>query len=94
MSSDTQRVSQRAADASAELEDSAGNRYSPVPIQGAHSIRDTLEPGKSFLVSLEFKIPPTANPAGLVVHHGAFPSVMIIGDDQSWLHPLTLFRVN
>ena len=31
-------------------------------------------------------------PVELIVHHGAFPGVIIIGSDQSWLHQPTLFR--
>ncbi len=87
------RVRQRAADASVELEDAEGRRYSPCTVAAAEKIRDYLGPGDSLSISLPFGLPAGARPAGLVVHHGAFPGLIIIGDDQSWLHLPTLLRL-
>ncbi|MGO9241146.1 MAG: hypothetical protein ACLQBJ_10080 [Bryobacteraceae bacterium] len=90
---------QRARDVGVELEDRGGRRYTPCAaplldgIGPRHLLSDELEPGGSFRVLLPFRLPDTAEPAGLVVHHGAFPSNVIIGDDQSFLHPPALLRI-
>jgi hypothetical protein len=93
------RIRQRARDARAELEDRQGRRYQPcsAPLgNGADPPRflsDELGPGESFRVFLPFRLPGNAAPAGLVMHHGAFPGVVIIGADQSFLHPPALHRL-
>ena len=98
ISSDAKRVRQRAPDARAELEDQQGKRYQPCGaplIRGnAHArlMSDELGPGESFYVLLPFRLPDETRPAGLVVHHGDFPSIVIIGADQSLLHPPALQR--
>jgi len=86
------RVQQRASDASAEIEDVAGHRYQPCGATGTHTLRDMLAPGESFPVRLAYVLPAGARPAGIVLHHGAFPGVIIVGADQSWLHTPTLLR--
>jgi len=92
VSSDAKRVRQRARDARVELEDQSGQRYPACAAtlqQGAqppHWLNDELGPGESFRVWLPFRVPHTATPAGLVVHHGEYPGKFIIGDDQSVLH--------
>ncbi len=104
VSSDAKRVRQRARDARVELEDREGRRYRPCggplgpgPLgqsrEAPRSLTDELGPGESFRVALRFLLPETAEPAGLVVHHGAFPGNVIIGDDQSFLHPPALLRI-
>lgn len=93
VSSDAKRVHQRAADAAIEFEDASGRRYPPCEQPGLHNIRDILGPGESFSVSLPLALGGGGQPAGLVVHHGAFPGLIIIGADQSWLHSPTLFRL-
>jgi len=99
VSSVAQRVRQRALDARAELEDQRGNRYQPCaqPLErepgGAHRLSDELGPGDSFDVFVPFRLPDGATPAGLVFHHGEFPGVVIIGQDQSFLHTPALHRV-
>ncbi len=99
VSSTAKRIRQRAADATAVLEDQAGHEYSPcaAPLGTAgdppRMLSDALGPGESFQVTLAFALPSNARPAGLVVSHGAFPGVLIIGADQSLLHPRTLLGV-
>jgi hypothetical protein len=94
--SDAKRVRQRAPDAHAQLEDQNGVRYSPCAgwlTQGTnppHALSDPLGPGESFSVLLPFQIPANQQPAGLVLEHGKFPGVVIIGDDCSFLHTQTL----
>jgi hypothetical protein len=98
VSSDAKRARQRAPDARAELEDRQGRRYQPCAaalgrgIGPARLLSDDLGPGESFYVFLPFRLPGDGSPAGLVVHHGDFPGVAIIGADQSWLHRAALQR--
>ncbi len=99
VSSMAKRIHQRAADAAAVLEDQNGRQYPPcAPPLGAsgetpRTLNDQLGPGESFDVMLAFALPADAHPEGVVVNHGAFPGILIIGDDQSLLHPHTLLRV-
>jgi len=94
VSSDAKRVRQRALDANAELEDTKEQRHPPcgAPLT-PQRLSDELGPGESFRVVLPFCLPADALPAGVVMHHGAFPGLAIIGDDQSVLHPPALARV-
>jgi hypothetical protein len=98
VSSDAKRVRQRAADAAATLEDRSGRRHQPcaMPALGGgepRGMRDEMGPGDSFQVTLAFSLPAGARPAGFVVSHGAFPGILIIGDDQSLFHRPTLLAV-
>jgi hypothetical protein len=94
VSSDAKRVRQRAPDARAMLEDGGGREYAAcgAPL-AAHALADELGPGDSFLVTEPFRLPAGAVPAGVVISHGAFPGVLIIGDDQSLFHRRTLLGV-
>lgn len=92
VSSVARRIRQRAADATVEVEDLLGRRYASCSAGGPKHLRDMLGPGERFSVSMPFALPAGGRPVGLVVHHGAFPGVIIIGADQSWLHQPTLFR--
>jgi hypothetical protein len=93
VSSVARRIRQRAPDARAELEDENGTRYRPCAAPAGNSISDTLGPGESFRVRLPFRLPPAATPAGMIVHHGDFPGLVIIGADQSFLHQPALQRL-
>jgi hypothetical protein len=99
VSSVAKRVRQRARDAEADLEDTRGRRYPPcaAPLtEGsgpARELTDALSPGESFQVLLPFRLPGDAQPAGLVIHHGAFPGAIIIAEDQAFLHPPALARL-
>lgn len=92
VSSVAKRVRQRAPDALVALEDQQGARYSSCASwlsQGTnppHALSDPLDPGGSFSVLLPFQFPSAARPAGLIVKHGTFPGMLIIGDDSSFLH--------
>ncbi len=99
VSSDAKRVRQHARDARAELEDGQGRRYQPCA--AARSLQtgpprllsDELGPGESYDVYLPFRLPAGEVPAGLVMHHGDFPGILIIGEDHSLLHPDALQRL-
>ena len=95
VSSDAKRVRQRATDARALFEDRTGREYAAcgAPLT-AHALADELGPGESFDVVEPFVLPAGAEPAGVVVSHGGFPGILIIGDDQSLLHPRTLLGVD
>lgn len=99
VSSVAKRVRQRAPDARAELEDSNGERYSPCagPLaQGSapgHALSDPLDPGEAFSVLFPFQLPTDRQPAGVVMHHGSFPGIIIIGDDSAFLHHPALQRL-
>jgi len=99
VSSAAKRVRQRAPDARVELEDQQGTDYPPCASwlgQGTnppHALSDPLGPGESFPVLLPFQLPLSQQPAGIVVRHGQFPGLLIIGDDNSFLHRRTLQRI-
>jgi hypothetical protein len=80
------------------LEDQGGRQYPPCPnpppsSHPAPRLSDEVSAGESFDVPLVFALPGGATPAGVVVSHGAFPDVLIIGADQGFLHPRALLRV-
>ena len=94
VSSVARRIHQRAPDAHAELEDQQGKRYQPCAATlSGRLLTDVLGPGESFRVSLPFRLPNSATPAGLILHHGDFPGAVIIGADQSFLHQPSLQRL-
>ena len=93
VSSVAKRVTQRASDAEVELEDRDGTRYHPSAEAKDKRLTDSLAPGESFLVEVPFLLPAEAEPAGLIISHGAFPGRIIIGDTQSFLHPRILFKI-
>ncbi|HTT67507.1 MAG TPA: hypothetical protein VMF70_05710 [Gemmatimonadales bacterium] len=94
VSSDAKRVRQRALDARALLEDAGGREYAACgsPL-GAHVLADELGPGEAFQVREPFRLPAAAVPAGVVISHGGFPGILIIGEDQSLFHRRTLLGV-
>jgi hypothetical protein len=99
ISSVAKRARQRARDVRVEVEDREGRRYEAcaAPLTKRQEPRrlmtDELGPGESFRVFLPFLLKAGVEPAGLVVHHGEFPGGVIIGDDQSFLHPPALLRL-
>jgi hypothetical protein len=94
VSSDAKRIRQRAPDARALLEDRSGKEYAAcgAPL-GAHALADEIGPGESFAVVEPFVLPASAEPVGVVISHGAFPGILIVGADQSLLHWRTLLRI-
>jgi hypothetical protein len=98
VSSVARGIRQRARDARAELEDRQGRRYQPCAAPLATEtgpsrlLSDEVGPGESFRVLLPFRLPDDATPAGLVLHHGDVPGVVIVGADQSFLHRPALQR--
>lgn len=103
VSSRAQHIAQRALDAAVYVLDERGMRYDP-SIEGQRALESTgkaglplnswLEAGASFTHTAVFDLPPDATHPGLVISHGAFPGLIIIGDDQSFLHKPTVVRLS
>jgi len=102
VSSRAQRISQRAVDAQVYLLDASGQHYDPVPDaqqaldatgSGGQPLDTELPPESSFTRTVVFDMPMEGRPSGLVVVHGLFPAVLVIGDPQSFLHKPTLLAL-
>jgi hypothetical protein len=102
VSSRASRVSQRALDAQVYLLDSQGQRYDPDPAgqqvldasgQGGQPLDSELAPDGSFTRTVVFDVPKGASSLDLVVTHGLFPDVLVIGSDQSFLHKPTVIQL-
>ncbi len=102
VSSQAQRVSQRAVDAQVYLLDANGRRDDPAADaqqeldatgSGGQPLDTELPPGGSFTRTVVFDTPMEGRPIGLVVVHGLFPAVLVIGDPQSLLHKPTLLAL-
>jgi hypothetical protein len=103
VSSRAKRITQRARDAAIYLLDEQGNRYDP-SLEGQQALDaaglsgpplDSLvDAGGSFTHTAVFDLPPGADQPALVHTHGAFPGLLVIGDDHSWLHKPTIVRLS
>ncbi len=103
VSSRAQRISQRALDAADYVLDERGMRYDP-SVEGQRALESAgvaglpltswLEAGASFMHTAVFDLPPGTRQPGLVISHGAFPGLIIIGDDQSFLHKPAVVRLS
>ena len=103
VSSAARGKSQRAKDAAVYLIDSARHRYDPSPEgqraldatgAGGQELTTTMPPGGSFVRTVVFDVPRDTAGLGLVVTHGSFPGVLIVGDPQSFLHAPTVISLN
>jgi hypothetical protein len=99
VSSRAKGIVQRALDAQVYLLDARGQRYDPAPAPqraldaagaGGQPLDTELPPGGSFTRTVAFDLPPHARRVSLVVAHGLFPAVLVIGDPQSLLHRPTI----
>ena len=66
--------------------DDQGRRYGPQEDPQAVPFNVLLNPGESVHAVRRFLVPADAQNPGLVIAHGRFPGVFIIGDDQSLFH--------
>jgi len=103
VTSQAKRVSQRELGDQLSLVDGAGRRYDVSPAgqralaaagQSGQPLDTLMAPGGSFSHVVTFDTPEGASHFALVVTHGAFPGVAIIGDDQSLFHRPTLMQVS
>jgi hypothetical protein len=102
VSSRAKRISQRALDAGVYLLDEQGKRYD-ASIQGQQALEaaglagqplnSLVDAGGSFTTTTVFDLPLSSTQPGLVITHGAFPGIIIIGDDQSFLHKPTIIQL-
>ncbi len=81
---------QRENGVSVYLLDGQNRRYKPAADPLAPPLNTLLNPGESVLTVRRFTLPADALKPGLVVAHGRFPGLFIIGDDQSLLHKPTV----
>ena len=102
VSSRARAVSQRALDAQVYLLDAQGQRYDPNQAgqqvldasgQGGQPLDSELAPGGSFTRTVVFHVLKGVSHLALVVTHGLFPDVLIIGSDQSFLHKPTIIHL-
>jgi Domain of unknown function (DUF4352) len=97
------RRAQRATDAGLYLIDSEGRRYFQSSSgqralaatgTGGEDLRTKMPPGGSFERTAVYDVPKNSEELGLVVTHGRFPGILIIGDAQSFLHAPTVIRLS
>jgi hypothetical protein len=102
VSSRARGITQRARDAAVTLLDEQGGRYEPsaagqaaLDATGESGARlDSLvKAGGWFTHTAVFDLPAEAARPVLVLTHGAFPGLIVIGDEQSWLHKPTIVRL-
>ena len=102
VSSRARGISQRVLDAQVSVLDTQGQRYDPDPAgqqvldasgQGGLPLDSELAPFGSFTHTVVFDVSKSASPLTLVVTHGLFPDVLIIGSDQSFLHKPTIIQL-
>ena len=102
VSSQARAISQRALDVQVSLLDASGRRYDPDPAgqqaldatgQGGLPLDSELTPGGSFTRTVVFDLPTRTSHPGLVVTHGLFPDILVIGSEQSFLHKPTIIQL-
>jgi hypothetical protein len=102
VSSRAKAITQRALDAQVSLLDASSQRYDPSPSgqqaldatgQGGQSLSSELTPGGSFTRTIVFDLPKGSSHLALVVIHGLFPDLLVIGSEQSFLHKPTIIEL-
>ncbi|MBA2285692.1 MAG: DUF4352 domain-containing protein [Ktedonobacteraceae bacterium] len=102
VSSRARGITQRALDAQVYLLDASNQRYDPdasgqqaidATGQDGQPLDSKVGPGGSFTRTVVFDLPRGSSHLALVVTHGQFPGVLIIADEQSFLHKPTIFQL-
>lgn len=102
ISSQARAITQRALDAQVYLLDANGQGYDPDPTgqqaldeagQGGQPLDSELAPGGSFTRTVVFDLPKSSSHLALVVTHGRFPDVLVIGSEQSFFHKPTIIQL-
>jgi len=102
VSSLARAIPQRALDAEVYLLDARGLHYDPDSSgqqvlnaigQGGQPLNSELAPSGSFIHTAVFDLPKSSSHLSLVVTHGLFPDVLVIGSDQSFLHKPTIIQL-
>jgi hypothetical protein len=103
VSNAARRRAQRAADVGVCLIDDNGHRYGPSPLgqraldatgAGGQDLTTRMPPGGSFVRRVVFDVPREAAELALVVNHGRFPGLVIIGHPHSFLHAPTVIKLS
>jgi hypothetical protein len=102
VSSQARAITQRARDAQVYVLDGQGQRYDLNPAgqhaldasgQGGQPLHSELAPRGSFTRTVVFDVPNGSSHLALVVTHGLFPDVLVIGSEQSFLHKPTITQL-
>jgi hypothetical protein len=102
VTSHARAITQRALDVQVYLLDESNRRYDPSPNgqqaldaagQGGQPLDSKLTPGGSFTRTVVFDLPKSSSHPALAVNHGLFPSVLIIGNEQSFFHKPTIIQI-
>jgi hypothetical protein len=102
ISSRARAISQRALDAQVYLLDTRSQRYDTDPSgqqalnasgQGGQPLDSELAPDSSFTHTAVFDLPKGSSHLVLVVTHGLFPDVLVIGSEQSFFHKPTVIQL-
>jgi hypothetical protein len=81
------------------LFDATNKRYDPSPMgqqaldatgKGGLPLSSELMPDGSFTRTVVFDLPKGASHLALIVTHGLFPDLLVIGSEQSFLHKPTI----
>ncbi len=72
--------------------DDRGRRFEAQEDPDAVPMNVLLHPGESVIARRQFLLPVDTRNPGLVIAHGRFPGMFIIGDDQSLLHKPSVVR--
>jgi Domain of unknown function (DUF4352) len=102
VSSRAKAITQRAPDVQVFLLDGSHQRYEPSPSGqqaldaiggGGQPLSSELAPGGSFTRTIVFDLPKGSSHLALVVTHGLFPDLLVIGSEQSFLHQPTIIEL-
>lgn len=97
VSSDARAVPLRLLDPQFVLRDARGHRYLPVNVAERDSVSRLVGPGESFTTTVAFDVPPDVQALRLDVTMGIWADRLIelflIGDEDSFLHKGTGFRI-
>ena len=102
ISSHARAITQRALDVQIYLLNARNQHYDPSPIgqqalnasgQGGKPLDSELTPGDSFTHNVVFDLPKSSSHLALVITHGLFPDVLVIGSEQSFLHKPTIIQL-
>ncbi|MGO8796312.1 MAG: hypothetical protein ACLQLC_15940 [Candidatus Sulfotelmatobacter sp.] len=77
------------------LVDASGHQYLPVAVQGT-PLLTALTPGESYDTRVGFDLPPQVKAQNLrllITTTPAWPDLVVIGDENSWLHGKTYFAL-
>jgi hypothetical protein len=71
----------------------AGQQALDATGQGGQPLSSELAPGGSFTRTVVFDLPKGSSHLALVVTHGLFPDLLVIGSEQSFLHKPTIIEL-